>query len=423
MAKQLLRPEQTQLPPALLALEDQAASVGWQAWAGLAAAGLVIAAAVVWGALGDVPTRVVGRCLLMLPEGTADVTAEASGRVSALLIKTGDMVAAGQQVALVATPELAERIENARTRVVDLAAALAAAQTQTQRSASFSDASLAEQLLLLGKQKEATLRKLALAEQQVSTNDLLREDGLITERVQLASRLDLQDARSALREIDKRVEEAGKRRTDFLQRTTRDVSTLALQANDARRELQALQAQSGEFTQVRTPVAGRVVEIKAAQGSLVKRDTPVIAVERMSQGEGGGLEALMFVSAADGKKIERAAEAEIVPEVTRREEHGVLRGRVEAISDYPSTPQGLLARIANPNLMRELAHGAAPFQVRILLKRATPPLSGAANPFEWSADAGAGVEISSGTLCQGEILVRHERPIGFVIPIFRSTLH
>ena len=415
-------PQELALPPALLALEGESSAVGWQGWAGLAAAGLVIAAAIVWGAFGDVPTRIAGRCILMLPEGVADVTADASGRVTSLLVKTGSMVTAGQQVAIVATPELAERIENARTRVADLEANLKAARTQTRRSSSFSDLSLAEQLVLLEKQKEATLRKVAIAEQQVATNDLLRQDGLITERGRLSARLDLEDARTSLREVDRRIAEAGKRRTDFLHRTTRDVTALALAANDARRELSGLLAQSSEFTQVRSPVAGRVVEIKAAQGTLVKRDTPVIGVERMTQANGDGLEALMFVSAADGKKIEKAAEAEIIPEVTRREEHGVLRGHVAAISDYPSTPQGLLARIANPKLMQELAQGAAPFQVRILLKRANPPEPGAANPFEWSAGAGSGVEISSGTLCQGEILVRHERPIGFVIPIFRSTL-
>lgn len=418
-----LRPQAASpLPAGLLALENRTTAIGWLGWAGLAAAGLIIAVAIIWGSLGHVPTRVIGRCILMLPEGVADVSANAAGRVTSLLVKPGDLVSAGQQVALVATPELAERIEHARSRVADLDRVLAESVAQTLRSTSFSESSLAEQLALLHKQREAILRKITLSEQQVATNDRLREDGLITERARQAARLDLEDANTAQRDVDRRITEASKRRTDFMQRTTRDVATLRLQANDAQRELQSLLAQSSEFTQIKTPVAGRVVEIKAAPGSLVRRDTPVIGVERMTRTEANELEALMFVSAADGKKIEPSAQAEIIPEVSRREEHGVLNGRVLAISDYPSTPQGLLARIANPALMRELAHGAAPFQVRIQLNRLERPAPDAANPYEWSARAGASVDISSGTLCQGEILVRHERPIGFVIPIFRSTL-
>jgi HlyD family secretion protein len=425
-----------QLPPALAALDAARSSVGWRAWSGLGAAASVITGAIIWGIVGDLPTRVAGRCILMLPDGVADVTADAPGRLTELLVQPGTMVAAGQRVAVVATPELSERVENARTRVADLDAALAAATSQTRRSTSFSEASLAEQLALLHSQREATLRRISIAEQQAATNDLLRRDGLITERSRLGAGLDLEDARNALLDVDRRIAEAGKRRTDFMHRTTRDVSTLALQANDARRELQGLLAQSNQFTQVKSPVAGRVVEIKAARGTLVKRDTPVIAVERASLISGtppagiaapqvagsGGLEVLMFVSAANGKKIERAAQAEIIPDVTRREEHGVLRGQVHDISEYPSTPQGLLARIANPDLMHELARTAAPFQVRIRLDRADPPQPGAVNPYDWSAGAGSQVAISSGTLCQGEILVRHERPIGLVIPIFRSTL-
>jgi HlyD family secretion protein len=411
------------VPDPLRQLENKAALVGWRAWVGLSCAGLVIAAAVVWGCLGDVPTRVSGRCILMFPEGVADVTAEAAGRVSSLQVKGGDVIIAGQEVATVAAPELAEQIDNARARVADLDAMLAAAQAQTQRSVSYSDVSLAEQMTLLERQEEATQRKLALAEQQVATSDLLRRDGLITEQAREGARLDLDDARNALRDVERRIAEAEKRRTDFLQHTTRDVTAIALQAHDARRELLALQAQSGEFTHVRSPVAGRVVEIKAAPGTLVKRDTPLFGVERSPTAASGDVEALMFVSAAEGKKIENGAEAEIVPEVARREEHGVLFGQVKQISDYPSTPQGLLARIANPTLMRELAGSAAPFQVRIRLKRAEAVDAAARNPYAWSAAAGPGVEISSGTLCQGEVLVLHERPIGFVIPIFRSALH
>ena len=416
------RPVASSLPQGLRHLEDKTATIGWRGWAGLAGAGAVIILAVIWGSVGDVPTRVTGRCILMRPEGVADVSADAAGRVSAILVRAGDQVSVGQQIALVSSPELAERIEHARSRVADLDKVLEAARAQTRRSTDFSASSLAEQLALLQQQREATLRKIALAEQQVTTNDRLREDGLITERARQNARLDLDDAKASLGDIERRIAEANKRRTDFLQRTTRDVSALALQANDARRELERLLSQSEEFTRVRTPVAGRVVEIKAAPGTLVRRDTPVIGVERMTAGQAAELEVLMFVSAADGKKIDPQAMAEIVPEVSRREEHGVLRGRVHSISDYPSTPQGLLARIANPTLMRELAQGAAPFQVRIELDRAISPRPDAVNPYDWSARAGAGVDISSGTLCQGDILVRHERPIGFVIPIFRSTL-
>jgi len=128
----------------------------------------------------------------------------------------------------------------------------------------------------------------------------------------------------------------------------------------------------------------------------------------------------MFVSAADGKKIAAGNIAEITPSHARREEHGYMRARVVSASAYPATPQGLMNRITNPELMRELAHGTATYEVRIGLQPATG--GDGRNPYLWSNMAGRDVEVSSGSLCRGQVLVRHERPISLVLPIFRSTV-
>ena len=162
------------------------------------------------------------------------------------------------------------------------------------------------------------------------------------------------------------------------------------------------------------------MEVKAALDSAVKRDTPVLSIERLERNN-DQLEAVMFVSAADGKKIAAGNIAEITPSHARREEHGYMRASVISASAYPATPQGLMNRITNPELMRELAHGTATYEVRIGLQ--TAAAAGAArNPYAWSHSAGQSVEVSSGSLCRGQVLVRHERPISLVLPIFRSTV-
>jgi HlyD family secretion protein len=95
---------------------------------------------------------------------------------------------------------------------------------------------------------------------------------------------------------------------------------------------------------------------------------------------------------------------------------------VKSTSAYPATPQGLTNTITNPELMRELARGTATYAVRIALTRDPAPAPEARNPYLWSAAAGRELPLSSGTLCQGEILVHHEKPISLVLPIFRSTV-
>jgi hypothetical protein len=130
----------------------------------------------------------------------------------------------------------------------------------------------------------------------------------------------------------------------------------------------------------------------------------------------------MFVSAADGKKITSKDKVELTLSHARREEHGVLRASVKSTSAYPATPQGLLNTITNPDLVRELARGTATYEVRIGLQRDAAAGTEARNPYVWSARAGSALPVTSGALCQGEILVHHERPISLVLPIFRSTV-
>ncbi len=118
-------------------------------------------------------------------------------------------------------------------------------------------------------------------------------------------------------------------------------SRLDLQLNEARRELAGLEAQSLSVTHLRSQVAGRVVEIRrpsTARCGATRGGQHRAGVD--GGGNGGGLEAVMYVSASDGKKIAANDQVELVPRHARKEEHGVLRASVKSTSAYPATPQG-----------------------------------------------------------------------------------
>jgi hypothetical protein len=58
-----------------------------------------------------------------------------------------------------------------------------------------------------------------------------------------------------------------------------------------------------------------------------------------------------------------AAAAELLPATAQRDEHGYVVGKVSYISDYPATPQALLATLGSEELVKELASVSAPFEV------------------------------------------------------------
>jgi HlyD family secretion protein len=410
-----------QLPAALRSFDQHVARVSWRAWANLLGLGIVIGIVIVWSIFGDIPTRVAGSCIIMHPRGVSDVTADMEGRVTALLVQPGERLMAGQEVAVVASPELFDRIQQARNRLSDLNAMAKLTHGEMQRSGKLSAESLAEQRSTLALRAESDRKRIRLLEQQMELDQRLRSEGLITKRAAAQTPLDLADARASLADTERKLQEVDKRATDFARSSGGNLARIDQQRGEAQRELAALEAQGQSVTRLRSPVAGRVVEVKTALNGAVKRDTPVLSIEPVDS-EAGPLEAVMFVSAADGKKISVQDKVELLPTHARREEHGVLRAQVLSTSAYPSTPQGLLNTITNPELMRELAHGTATYEVRIGLQRNAAALAEARNPYQWSAAAGSSVPVSSGAMCQGEILVHHERPISLVLPIFRSTV-
>ena len=410
-----------QIPPSLRSFDQHVARVSWRAWAGLGVLGAALGGVLVWSVVGDIPTRVAGSCILMQPQGVSDVTADMAGQITALLVQPGALVAAGQEVAVVATPELAEKIAAARNHLADLEAQADVARTEAERSARLNGDSLAEQRGALALRIEGDRKRIGILTQQMALDQRLRADGLITGRAAAQTPLDLADAHASLEDSERKLAELSKHGADYARGAAGSKARIDLQIHEARRELAGLEQQGQMAAHLRSPVAGRVVEIKTAVDGAVRHDTPVLSIERVD-GAAGALEAVMYVSAADGKKISNHDTVEILPGHARREEHGVLRASVESTSAYPATPQGLMNTIANPELMRELAHGTATYAVRIALERDPSPPAGARNPYRWSSAAGSALPVSSGALCQGEVLVQHERPLSLVLPIFRSTV-
>ncbi|MBC7251032.1 MAG: HlyD family efflux transporter periplasmic adaptor subunit, partial [Anaerolineae bacterium] len=88
-----------------------------------------------------------------------------------------------------------------------------------------------------------------------------------------------------------------------------------------------------------SPYAGRIVEVKVNDSSLVERGTPILSVAAEGTGP-GNLEAVIYVPSAEGKKIRPGMAVQISPSTVRREEYGFMMGRVVSVGEFPATHQG-----------------------------------------------------------------------------------
>jgi len=167
---------------------------------------------------------------------------------------------------------------------------------------------------------------------------------------------------------------------------------------------------------VSSPSTGRVLEIKVRQGDVVSRGAPLISLQLIDNEE-TGLQAIVYVPAANGKNIAPGMQVQIAPASAAREEYGFLLGKVTSVSAFPATREGMMSVLANASLVENLSAGGAPYAVWADLL----PDPTSRNKYQWSSTKGSRVTVNSGTLCEVFIKVREQRPIELVLPLLQQA--
>jgi HlyD family secretion protein len=154
-----------------------------------------------------------------------------------------------------------------------------------------------------------------------------------------------------------------------------------------------------------------VIEIKVSPGSVLTIGTPVVGIRT----ENASLDALVYIPADRGKSVRPGMEVRLEPSTVKREEFGTLVGTVMSISEFPITPQGMLAELRNDSLVTRFSREGAPYAAVVRLERDETTTSG----YHWAVGRGPQTRLTSGTLARAEITTRHQRPLDLVVPIFK----
>lgn len=188
--------------------------------------------------------------------------------------------------------------------------------------------------------------------------------------------------------------------------------------SDAQRTVTSLQDQLERSGVVRSPFAGRVVEVKASVGQTITAGMPVMTLERATaaraaQRDTATAMALVYVSAADGKKLRPGMGVAISPATTQRQEDGEIVGRVVHVSDTPASSAGMLHRLQNDQLVQVFTQTlGAPFEVEVALT-ADPVHPGRPR---WTTGRQPAARIDPGTLVEARFTIRRMPLLAFAIP-------
>jgi len=373
---------------------------------------LALAAVLVWGVLGRIPTRALGEGILVSGGGrVVDSASAAAGRLSSVDVSVGDHVTKGQIIAQIVQTD----IEQKRT------AAIAVLREREREHADLTS-KIATELA----SKSQNFAKLETAFNQVVTATDQRIEYLTTDVKNLedllakgfTTRRNVEDRRRELTDAQQRREDAQNeilklrsQKTDLETQREREIQQSEFILHDARRQMEAIAETLNQNTQVISPIEGRVLEIKVSAGSVLAVGTPVIAIES----EGSTLEAVVYLAADRGKSVKAGMQVRVEPSTVKREEYGTMLGTVLAVSDFPITPQGMAAVLHNDNLVTRFSHDGAPYAATIQLERDPSTDSG----YRWAVGKGPPLRLTSGTLTRAEITTRMQRPLDLVVPLIK----
>ncbi|HEY0510324.1 MAG TPA: NHLP bacteriocin system secretion protein [Thermoanaerobaculia bacterium] len=384
---------------------------GWIALAGL---GAVLLAAIVWGIWGSIPTEAQGDGILLRQGGVSDLVSNATGQVQDVLVSIGDVIEKGQPVARIQQDALLRQIADDRSKLAAVRSRYGEAVRTSEQQKRLQARDMAQQRANLERTIGALEKDLAILRDRLDAQQNLLNDGLITKETFLGTQQSLNAKRDQLAQARLDLNGLDLKGLESVQQIDQQLETRQTAIRDLELEIKELNAKLGENVNILSPYSGRVLEVLANRGDVVNPGTAILSVEVLSE----DLQAVLFVPASAGKKVQLGMTVRVAPSTVKREEYGAMLGKVSWVAEFPSTSRGMKRLLGNDALVTKLMEQGPPIQVNVTLARDPSTPTG----YRWSSSRGPNLKISSGTLASGDVVVKEDRPLRLVIPTLREKL-
>jgi HlyD family secretion protein len=406
-------------------LDQQLQVTSPRGWIALLALWSVLAAIMVWSFVGSVPTREEGRGIIVTGGGLRVVVSPGKGRLRSIDVEVGDTLDPGDIIGAISQQTLQDELEEATSQLVEL-------QAQNRRHVEFDQREEYLQASLASVEEQRLTQSIKYASDRI-TRLRVRHD-IVTDLFEqgMMTAIDLHEIEQDIETVSLEQEKARLEIQQLIARNENNAFQRERERMKRDNEVDLLQSKvdllAGRLkreSQVVCQVAGRVVEIRAAIQTEVDVGDAIVLIEPTGS-ESGTLEAILYVSAATGKRIKVSGEvdgpdmvAHISPSTVKREEFGSMLGVVSFVAKVPTSKPAMEARLGDKDLAEKLTQEIGlPLEVRISLIPSNDTPSG----YAWTSSHGPETVITAGTLCRGSVTVSEQRPIELLIPFLKKRL-
>lgn len=384
-------------------------------WIALACLGVGILLVILWSVIGRLPVTVNAKAVFARPHEVASLQATGGGRVRELKVRAGDTVKAGDVLAVLEQPELAEQLAQQRARLAEL--------ERQQASLGELQASFAEQTLRALAQQRENVQQLIreakaldpVLDQRLAENRRLNQLRAVPVDAALAAEQAYLQNRNRIAELEAQLKELQSKETSVVQQRLEAETQRANQLRQERANEALLSLQLQQQGRVISQRAGTILEVAVAVGDVIAPGTRIASLAR---GEGqGSLMGVVYFPVSDGKKVQPGMRLQLTPDTVKRERFGGVTGQVVSVSSFPVTEQALLNTLGNAELARAFASSGPLIEVIAELDRDTANPSG----YKWSSSRGPSLSVTAGTTAAARVTVEEVPPIVLAFAILRSS--
>lgn len=384
-------------------------------WALLSVLALIVLL-LLWSVFGKIPERVKGMGILISTNAVViNAVSADTGVVTAVFHQIGEQVKRGQHLGSVDLPDLTARLNTLESAVKERTEQLQAASQRVADSDQIFNVAQLNRKKTLEQRLSAAQDASELLAKQLHQDEALYERRLLTWQQVNDVRNALMQARSNVLDSRSQLAQLQSETTQQHNASTRELQDLRDRLSDAQRQLQEIRARIDDLGTIKSPADGRIVEWKARPGTRLAQGMPVVSIETGT----GGLEALVYLPANDGKRTKPGMVVQVAPSTVKREEYGMLLGTLAQVSDFPVTAQAVLAEVGNEELVKAFTGAGPMLAARVHLQPNPKRRSG----YEWSGGPGpeSTEALSRGSLLEAEVTVDWRRPISYVVPWLRKS--
>ncbi|MBU1106672.1 MAG: NHLP bacteriocin system secretion protein [Candidatus Riflebacteria bacterium] len=370
-----------------------------------------------WGIYGRIPTTVSGTGILLSPEGVMNILSTSNGTLVSLKVKNEAVVKAGDLLAEIEHPELSKEISAAHQRLAELSKKKETSLLLQKREKESVEQLIKMKLAAASDTVKNYEKQIVLARQKAEQQKDLIAKGLITRQALLETEKEIQSVEGQIRELRNQQKQVEAESMDLGNRQTREGMGVDAEIAEQTRSVEMLEKRRELNSKIYAPTDGRIVEIMAAEHSVITQGQPILSLESIKEGA-KKLEAYLYIPMREGKQIQPGMNVQIVPGAVKRQEFGFVCGKIISVSPLPATENGMQSVLGNLSLVRSLMNSGPLIAIRAELL--TDPAS--PSGLKWSSGKGPELIINSGTSCDASVVTREQAPVTLVIPVLKEYL-